>query len=245
MPAFDADRDAVLDRARESGVTRIMIPGIDLASSRRAVALAEAHPEIYAAVGVHPHDAETLGPTELNDLRALASHPKVRAIGEIGLDYYRDRSPREAQRRAFAQQLDLAGELGLPVIVHNRDAFADVAAALAGWPGPRRGVLHSFSGDRAQLSEALAAGFYIGITGPITFPKAHELRAVAAATPAARLLIETDAPYLTPAPRRGQRNEPAYVRRVAETLAEVRGENFAEVAAQTSANAAALFDWSS
>lgn len=245
MPAFDADRDAVLDRARGSGVTRIMIPGIDLASSRRAVALAEAHPEIYAAVGVHPHEAETLGPTELNDLRALAAHPKVRAIGEIGLDYYRDRSPREAQRQALAQQLDLAGELGLPVIVHNRDAFADVLAALAGWPGQRRGVLHSFSGDRAQLSEALAAGFYIGITGPITFPKAHELRAVAAAAPAARLLIETDAPYLTPAPRRGQRNEPAYVRRVAETLAEVRGENLAEVAAQTSANAAALFDWSS
>ncbi|MEK7278045.1 MAG: TatD family hydrolase [Chloroflexota bacterium] len=244
MPVFDADREAVLDRAREAGVGRIMVPGVDLPSSRRAVKLAEAHPEVFAAVGFHPHDADKLGEKELKELRELAAHPKVKAIGEIGLDYYRDHSPRNVQRAAFRQQLDLAAELDLPVIIHNREAYADVMAALSEWNGKRRGVLHSYSGDRTQMSAALELGFFLGLTGPITFPKADEMRAVAASAPLDKLLIETDAPYLTPSPHRGRRNEPAYVRYVAQKLADARGENLDTVITQTCANAAMLFNWS-
>ena len=244
MPVFDADRDAVLDRAREAGVGRILVPGVDLPSSRRAVKLAEAHPEVFAAVGFHPHDADKLGEKELKELRELAAHPKVKAIGEIGLDYYRDHSPRDVQRAAFRLQLDLAAELDLPVIIHNREAYADVMAALSEWNGNRGGVLHSYSGDRTQMSAALELGFLLGLTGPITFPKADEMRAVAASAPLDKLLIETDAPYLTPSPHRGRRNEPAYVRYVAQKLADARGEELQTVITQTGANAAELFHWS-
>lgn len=238
----------MIEHARAAGVTRILNPGIDLESSRRAVALAESYPELYAAVGFHPHDAAAMGAAQLNELRELAKHPKVKAIGEIGLDYYRDLSPRDIQRRVFRQQLELAGELGLPVVIHSREAHDDVMAMLSEWAaernGGRRGVLHSFSSDRAGMQKAISIGFAIGISGPITFPKADELRAVAQEAPLAHLLIETDAPYLAPMPDRGRRNEPAHVRRVAEKIAEVRGLPLSDVAAQTSANAAALFDWS-
>ena len=250
MPAFDADRDAVIDRARQAGVGRIMNPGVDLESSRRAVALAEKYPEVYAAVGFHPHDASKLGNAELKELKALARHPKVKAIGEIGLDYYRNLSPPEEQQRAFRQQLELAAELGLPVIIHNREAYTDVIGMLAEWGRGQEaakpfGVLHSFSGDRTQVEPSLKANFLLGLTGPITFPKADEMRAVAKDAPLSALLIETDAPYLTPAPFRGRRNEPAYARYVAEKLAEVRGEALETVMKQTSANAALLFEWES
>jgi TatD DNase family protein len=247
LQQFDADRDAVVDRALEVGVTRIMNPGIDLESSRRAVALAGQYSQVYAAVGFHPHDASKATEGALAELRQLALNQKVKAIGEIGLDYYRDLSPREQQRQVFGQQLDLAGDLNLPVIIHSRDAHQDVLAMLAAWVGRfpnARGVLHSFSGDRAQLVEALELGFVIGITGPVTFPKADELRAVAQVAPLERILIETDAPYLSPAPRRGRRNEPAYVWHVAEKIAQVRGMAFEGVARQTSANATRLFEWS-
>ncbi len=221
-----------------------MVPGVDLPSSRRAVTLADTHPEVFAAVGFHPHDADKLAEAELKELRELAAHPKVKAIGEIGLDYYRDHSPRDIQRAAFRHQLDLAAELDLPVIVHSRDAYADVMAALSDGSGRRRGVLHSYSGDRTQVSAALELGFYLGLTGPITFPKADEMRAVAVSAPLDKLLVETDAPYLTPSPHRGRRNEPAYVRFVGQKLADVRGEELQRVIAQTSANAAMLFNWS-
>jgi TatD DNase family protein len=247
MPAFDADREAVIERAREAGVGRLMNPGVDLPSSRRAVALAEAYSEIYAAVGFHPHDSAKLGLAEFSELRELAKHPKVKAIGEIGLDYYRNLSPPDAQKRAFREQLELAADLDLPVIVHCRDAHHEVLAILREWARafPKaRGVLHSYSGDRAQIKNAVDVGFWIGLTGPITYPKAEEMRAVAREAPLERIVIETDAPYLTPAPNRGKRNEPAYVRQVAEKLAEVRGETIEAVATQTSANAARLFDWS-
>ncbi len=239
----------MIERAWAAGLNRIMNPGVDLETSRRAVALAESQPQIFAAVGFHPHDAAKMGADELGALRELAQRPKVKAIGEIGLDYYRDLSPRVIQAQAFRQQLELAAELDLPVIIHCRDAFEDVITILREWQAGlsnkrARGVLHSFSGDRAQAEQVFEIGFRVGLTGPITFPKAEEMRAVAQSAPIDRILIETDAPYLTPAPNRGKRNEPAYVRRVAEKIAEVRGLPVETVAAQTTANADSLFDWS-
>ena len=236
---FDRDREAAIDRARQAGVVAILNVGGDLASSQAALALAERYDFIYAAVGVHPHDARTVAPAVLDELRALAPHPKVVAIGEIGLDYYRDLSPRPVQRQAFADQLALAAELGLPVVVHSREALDDVLAALRGWEGS--GVLHSYSGGPERLDEVLELGFSIGISGPVTFPKSEPLRAVAAAVPLERLLVETDCPYLTPVPYRGRRNEPAYVRYVAEAVARARGMEADSLARAAAGNARRLF----
>ena len=241
MSEFDADRQAIMDRAREANVTRILSIGIDLESSRKAVALAEKYHEVFAAVGWHPNSAGNFGDKEIKVLRELAAHPKVKAVGEIGLDYYRDRVPRESQQRTFRSQCDLAEELNLPIIIHCREAFDDVMQILRG--RRQRGVMHSFGGDVDQAREVIELGMYVGLTGPITFPKAEGLRAVAASVPLDRLLIETDAPYLTPQPYRGKRNEPSYVKYVAQKLAETRNENFDTIAAQTSANAMNLFDW--
>ena len=236
---FDGDREAAIERAREAGVAAILNAGGDLASSRAAVALAERHDFIYAAVGVHPHDARTVAPAVLDELRALSRHPKVVAIGEIGLDYYRDLSPRPVQRQALADQLALAAELGLPVVVHSREALDDVLAALQGWEGT--GVLHSYSGGPERLEEVLELGFSIGISGPVTFPKSERLRAAAAVVPLERLLVETDCPYLTPVPYRGRRNEPAYVRYVAEAVARARGMDAESLARAAAENARRLF----
>lgn len=250
LPHFDADREAVIARAWAAGVTRLVTIGTGLPSSRAALALAERYAGIYAAVGVHPHEAKDFDETTLTELEALAQHPKVVAIGEIGLDFYHDWSPRDAQARAFEAQLDLATRLELPVIVHDREAHAAVLATLRAHlpPSPSqgegpgmRGVLHSFSGDTAVAQAVLALGLYLGFTGPVTFPKAADLRTVVAAVPLERLLVETDAPYLTPQPYRGQRNEPAYVRYVAEGVAAIKGLSFETVAEQTTANAEALF----
>jgi TatD DNase family protein len=250
---FDADREAVIVRSVESGVTRIVNPGVDLPSSRTAVIIAQQHEHIYAAVGVHPHEAKTLDAVALAELRKLAASPKIVAMGEIGLDYYRDLSPRAVQRRAFQSQLELGAELGLPIIIHDRDAHDDVSAMLHDWCSAldarhsslhgRIGVLHAFSGDVALAERALAMGFFIGVGGPVTYKNAGRLRDVVRAIPLERLLIETDAPYLTPHPQRGQRNEPAYVQFVAQAVADVRGLTLVQVAAQTSANARALFGW--
>ncbi len=239
FPQFDADREAVIARARKAGLVAILNVGTDLASSRAAVKLAEKYDFLYAAVGVHPHDARTLTPTVLDELRRLARHPKVVAIGEIGLDYYRDLSPRPMQQWAFADQLALAAELGLPVVVHSREAHDDVLATLQGWDGV--GVLHSYSAGPEHLEEVLELGFYIGISGPVTFPKANRLRAVAAAVPLERLLVETDCPYLTPVPHRGRRNEPAYVQYVVEAVARARETSPKAVARATADNARRLF----
>ncbi|MCX7681428.1 MAG: TatD family hydrolase [Anaerolineae bacterium] len=235
---FDADRDAVIRRAREAGVTAILEVGADLESSRAAVALAERYTFIYATVGVHPHDATALTPGALAELRALASHPKVVAIGEIGLDYYRDLSPRDVQRRAFEAQLALAAD-GRPVVIHCREALDEVLAILRGWKGS--GVMHSYSGGPGRLDEVLALGFCVSLSGPVTFPKSERLRAVAAAVPLDRLLVETDCPYLTPEPYRGRRNEPAYVRYVVEAVARARGLSAEAVARATAENARRLF----
>jgi len=240
FPQFDTDRGAVIARAREAGLAAILNVGADLPSSRAAVALAEQYDFIYAAVGVHPHDARTVTPAVLDELRALARHPKVVAVGEIGLDYYRDLSPRPVQRQVFADQLALATELALPVVIHSREAYDDVLAALRGWKGA--GVIHSYSAGLERLEEVLALGFFASISGPVTFRRAHRLRAVAAAVPLERLLVETDCPYLTPVPYRGRRNEPAYVRYVAEAVARARGISDEALARATADNARRLFD---
>lgn len=250
---FEEDRDQVVDRARDAGITRILNPGIDLVSSQAAIKLADKYAEVYVAVGIHPNSANTFDQSTLPRLREMASHPKVVAIGEIGLDYYRDRAPRELQQRIFRLQLELAAELGLPVVTHNRQATADVLKILKEWQAQlvlsgsvlanRPGVLHSYSDNEENGFKAIAVNFYIGITGPVTFQNAPELQKVVATLPAEHLLIETDAPFLTPHPRRGQRNEPALVFWVAEKVAELHSCPVSEIARVTSENAARLFNW--
>jgi TatD DNase family protein len=244
FPDFDGDREHVIQQAVAAGVRTIVNVGTDLDSSQAAVALAEAYPQIYAAVGVHPHDAKAMTTEVLDELRALASRPKVVAIGEIGLDFYRDLSPREKQRQAFEQQLALASEVGKPVIIHDREAHKEVMTILRRWAeGCQQsiGVLHCFSGDLAMAKEAIKMGFYISIAGPVTFPNARRLRELVRQLPLEKLLVETDCPYLTPHPHRGKRNEPAYVKLVAQEAAHIKGLTLEEVARVTSDNARALF----
>ena len=243
LPQFDADRGAVITRARAAGVEWIIVPGIDLASSRQAVALAENHEEVYAAVGVHPNSAAGLGANELEELRELARSPKVVAIGEIGIDLYWKTVPLEQQNQAFRAQLALAAELEKPAIIHDREAHAEVMTVLRDQAPPAGVSLHSFSGDMEMAEQSLALGFYLGVDGPLTYKKNEGLRAIFAAVPLDRILVETDAPYLTPQARRGARNEPAFVKFVVERLAEVRGLAVEAVASATTENAARLFKW--
>ena len=245
FPQFDGDREQVIERALATGVKTMINVGADLVSSRAAVALADTYPQVYAAVGVHPHDAKTLTEETLEELKALASHPRVVAIGEIGLDFYRDLSPRDQQRRAFQQQLALAREMGKPVVIHDRQAHQEVMSILRQWIDSNvrqpPGVLHCFSGDLAMAQEAIELGFYISIAGPVTFQNARRLRELVHQLPLEKLLIETDCPYLTPHPPRGKRNEPAYVKLVAQEIARIKGLSLEEVARITSSNAQALF----
>lgn len=238
---FDADRAAVLQRAGAAGISAIIIPGTDLESSHRAVALAEAHAGVFAAVGVHPTSTGNWSENDGAVLRDLLTCPKVVAVGEIGIDLYWKDVPLAVQQRALRAQLDLAAEFGKPVIIHDRDAHAEVLAVLRAQTPPAGAVLHAFSGDQALAEAALELGFYLGVDGPLTYKKNDALRAIFAAVPLERVLIETDAPYLTPQAHRGQRNEPAYVRYVAEKLAEIRRLPLAEVAQATTANAKRLF----
>jgi len=243
LPEFDADREAVLERARAAGVVRVLVPATDLASSRRAVALAEQHADLRAAVGVHPNQAADFSSETLAELRDLAQHPKVDAIGEIGIDLYWHTVAVEKQQQAFRAQLELASELARPAIIHDRQAHAEVMAGLRELAPSTGVVLHAFSGDEAMAHEAVAAGYYLGVDGPLTYKKNDSLRGVFRAAPLERIVIETDAPYLTPQARRGTRNEPAFVRFVAEKLAEVRGSTLAAVAVATTSNGARLFRW--
>ena len=245
---FDDDRNAVLDRAWQAGLTAVITIGIDLKTSRAAVALAEAHERVFATVGFHPHDAKTADDAALVELRDLARHSRVVAIGEMGLDFYRDRSPRDVQRRVFRRQLQIAAELGKPVVVHDREAHADTLEILRQWIAESqttfseyRGVLHCFSGNLALAQAVIELGFFIGVDGPITYRNARKLPDIVKALPLDRLLVETDAPFLTPHPHRGQRNEPAYVRLVAEKIADTKNLPLEEVAQATMANAKALF----
>jgi len=241
-PRYDADREAVIQRAAEQGVTQILCIGIDVATSRQALELAEAYEGVYATVGLHPHDAKTADADTFAALRRLADHPKVVAIGEIGLDAYRDLSPRETQEEIFRSLIQLAHEKELPLVIHNRDAHGNVLRILdeeEGWA--RGGVMHCFSGTPGQAQIYLDQGFYLGLDGPVTFPNARELQELAAQLPLEQILVETDCPYLTPHPHRGQRNEPGYVRLVAEKIAELQGRSLEEVARVTTANAERLF----
>ena len=245
---YDKDREAVIQRAADSGVRRVIVPAVDLKSCQQALRLAESYRGIYAAVGIHPNSSRYFNAAVAARIREWAAHRQTVAIGEIGLDYYWGKSPKHIQRQAFEQQLDLAGELELPVIIHNRDANEDVLAVLKAWisslPASRRnrpGALHSFSAPSAVAERALALGFYLGFTGPITFKKAEHLRTLVKTLPRDRLLIETDSPFLAPHPHRGKRNEPAYVGYVNQKLAELQGISAAEMAVHTTANAEHLF----
>ena len=244
---FADDRDEVVARAGDAGVTGVLIPATGLASARAALALAARHPGIGVAVGVHPLWCAEAGNPDgaIAELQALTDNPSVVAIGEIGLDFLRGPDP-ALQERWLDAQLDLAAAAGLPVILHNRESTGKLLERLRAWgeraalPRPP-GVLHAFSAGRAAADFALAAGFYLGIGGMLTFRRADEVRAVAAAAPANRLVLETDAPYLAPEPLRGRRNEPALVRHVAARLATVRATGIDQIAVQTTANAARLF----
>jgi len=251
--SFENDRQEVLERARQAGVRRILNPGVDLASSRAAVELAQSHEQVYAAVGVHPNDALSWNEGTIDALQELAEHPKVVAIGEIGLDYYRDRAPRDLQMKIFGQQLLLAERVGLPVVIHNREATADILGMLEEWQmglmatspmlADRPGVLHSYSDNEANAMQAIDFNFFIGITGPVTFHNAPGLQHVVTALPIERLLTETDAPFLTPHPHRGKRNEPAYVRIITEKIAQLRDLPVEIVAEIIENNAGRLFNW--
>jgi len=240
---FERDREAVLQAALETGVSMLVDAGCDLPSSRAAVALAAAHPgQVFAAVGIHPHDASTYTDAALEELRQLTAQPGVVAIGETGLDYYRMHSPREQQLHSLERQLALARELSLPVILHNRESHADLMALLREHAKELRGVFHCFSGDRAMAEECLAfPGFYLSFAGPLTYQGNTALQAVAAWAPLDRVLVETDCPYLTPHPYRGRRNEPKQVTLTAAKLAELRGLSNEEIAQITTENARALF----
>ena len=237
---FAADRVAVLARAQAAGVGAIITAGADVASSRAAVMLAEQFAPVWAVVGVHPEHAATFDAEARRVIRELAAHPKVIGIGEIGLDFYwQDNPPRETQARVFRAQLELAAELGKPVVVHDRDAHEDVMAILRAQNGAVRGILHCFAGDLAMARAAIELGFLISFGGSVTFKNAARLQAIAAALPLSACVLETDAPYLSPL--RGQRNEPAYVPLIAARLAEILHISAARVAEQTTSNARTLF----
>ncbi len=239
---FQADRDLVLERAREAGLTGLVNVGFDIGSSRLAIEMAEPEADVYAAVGVHPHDAEMVTRETVAKLRELARRPGVVAVGETGLDFYRNLSPRQAQVDAFRWHIDLAAAEYLTLIVHTRQAHDEVLEILASHAPPRlRVVLHCFSGDEAVAEEAVRRGYWIGIAGNVTYPRARRLQAIAARLPAERLLIETDCPYLPPQGYRGRRNEPAYLRVTLEFLARLRGQEIEELERQTEENAMAAF----
>jgi TatD DNase family protein len=242
---FAADRARVLAAAFTAGVGQMVVPGVDVASSRDALALAQAHPgHIFAAVGIHPHDAATLDDAALEAVRVLSLDPHIVAIGEIGLDFYRNFAPRETQVAALVAQLDVARERQLPVILHNRESHAELVALLRAHGQGVRGVFHCFIGDQQMARDALELGFWLSFAGPLTYPANTELAAVAAWAPLDRVVVETDSPYLTPQPFRGQRNEPRHVALTAQRLAALRGMTPDDVAAATTRNAAELFSLS-
>ncbi len=238
--AFDRDRPALIARLHADSVGVVTV-GADPESSRAAVRLAQRHRLIWATVGVHPHGAKYVTPEVLRELEELAKSPRVVAIGEIGLDYYRDLSPRDVQRRVFEEQLGLARKLRLPVILHNRESTDDLLTILRKAGTSHRGVVHSFLGDGGLADAFLGLGLHLGIGGPLTYPANAALRDAVRRVPLGRLVLETDCPYLTPVPHRGKRNEPAYIELVAVEIARLRGISSDEVRQATTENALALF----
>lgn len=241
MREFDRDRPEVIRRAAAAGVKRIVTVGTTLADCEKAVAIAAENPGVYAAVGIHPHEVKGVRQADYDRLREIAAAGKVVAYGEIGLDFFRNLSPPELQVRHFGVQLELARDLGLPIIIHDRDAHRQTVSILKE-SGLRKGVIHCFSGDYAMARECLDMGFYISVPGTITFPKSERLREIVSKVPLDRILVETDCPYLTPVPNRGKRNEPSYVAYTARKVAEIKKAGYEEIALATSRNASELFN---
>ena len=260
---FDEDREAVIQRSIETGIERVLIPGLDLESSKSAVKLAESYPNIYAAVGFHPTDLDKFSENAFDEIKKLVNHAKVVAIGEIGIDYYwvKEREERAFQIEILRRQLDFAASVNKPVIIHMREeedawfgqASIDLLQILREWHktlivenhplAEKPGVLHSFNGNLETAQKAIELNFYIGITGPVTYKNAEEKRQIIRQLPLERLLIETDSPFLTPVPHRGKRNEPAFVAYIADKIAEIHMTTREQVAEITARNAARLFGW--
>lgn len=251
---FNSDLEVVLDRARQAGVTRLLVPGIDVKTSKKAIALAENHSDVYAAVGIHPNIGIEWNPADIAAIEKLAAHPKVAALGEIGLDNHWKETDPALQVQILLAQLDIARRVNKPVVLHSREALVSLWPILQRWSAElsavhstlegRLGVLHSYEGDLDLAEKARTFGFFISLAGPVTYPNASEKHALAVHHPLENLLIETDSPYLSPQTHRGQRNEPANVVLVAAKIAEVRKMDVAKVAEMTSMNAAKLFNWS-
>ena len=232
MDSYDEDREETIQRARESGVKYMVNIGCDIESSQRSVELTERYDFIYATAGVHPHDTKNIHGDTYDQLRILLDHPKVIALGEIGLDYFKNYSPQDVQRKHFRKQIELAKELDKPIIIHSRDAKQDMMSILSDYyddPNGKSGIFHCFSDDQELADAALAMGFYISFAGTVTFKNADNLRQVAKTIPADRLFAETDCPFMAPVPKRGKRNEPAFVNHTAAKLAEVRGLKIEDV----------------
>ncbi len=236
---FDEDRHALLEALPRQGITGIINPATSVKSARACIALAERYPFMYCAVGVHPHEAAEAPEDYISQLRALASAPRVCAIGEIGLDYHYDFSPRELQRQVFEQQLQLAVELGLPVIIHDRESHADTLALLHRYRPA--GVLHCFSGSAEMAREVVGLGMYVGFTGAVTFKNARKPLEAVAAVPLERLLIETDCPYMAPVPHRGQRCDSSMIPLTAQVMADIKGVTAQQLLDATARNAKTLF----
>jgi TatD DNase family protein len=243
MPEFEKDLPQVIERAHGAGVGTIVIVGTDPASCTRTIEIAEHYPHIFAILGVHPHNAAEVQERDLEQLQVLAQHEKVRAWGEIGLDFFRNLSPQPIQKERFRQQIAIAKGLKLPVVIHSRAATEETIACLKEEKASEvGGVIHCFSGDQGAAKRYLEIGFVLSIPGVITFPKNQTLRDVVKGLPADGFIVETDCPFLTPAPHRGKRNEPAYVRLTAEAVARVRGESLAQIATQTTETACRVFN---
>jgi TatD DNase family protein len=240
---FNEDLQEVIDRAQAEGVEKMVVVGFDRPTITKAIELCETYDFIYASVGWHPVDAIDMKPEDLEWLRELSAHPKVVALGEMGLDYHWDKSPKEIQKEVFKKQIQLAREVNLPIIIHNREATSDIVEILKEEGAAEvGGIMHCFSGSVETAKECLDMNFYISLGGPVTFKNAKKPKEVAEAVPLDRLLIETDCPYLAPHPYRGKRNEPAFVKLVAEQIADLKGISYDEVAKATTENAKKLFD---
>ncbi|HEY6754463.1 MAG TPA: TatD family hydrolase [Pseudolabrys sp.] len=244
FPDFSTELDAVVARARAAGIGRIVTISTRVKRHAQVLAIAERFPDVFCSVGTHPHYADEELDIDAKALVALAQHPKIVAIGEAGLDYFRNNSPRDAQAAGFRQHIAAARETGLPLVIHSRDCDADMAQILReeSGKGAFPAVLHCFTGGRELAFSAIELGHYVSFTGILTFKNSDALRAIAAALPADRILVETDAPYLAPLPYRGKRNEPAYVAETSKVLAEVRGVPVNEIAQQTTENFFRLFN---
>lgn len=260
---FDEDREAVIHRAIEAGVRRMLVPGTTFETSRQAIELAEKYAQVYAAVGIHPTDADGFSENDLKTLGKLAEHKKVSAIGEVGLDYYwvKDSEKKKHQKRTLESQVQIAEALNKPLVIHLREESDAVEGPVFGeffqliepwlekWArqnhplGAHPGTLHSFNGNASLAAKGIELGFFIGVTGPLTYPKNQDHRETIKRLPLDRILIETDSPFLTPVPFRGKRNEPAFVRHIADKIAEIHSKSPAEIAEITTANAARLFAW--